>query len=89
MNQYQLKESTEKTNAAQINEINQETEQLATNLQNVLKMHVDNNFDDLLSSLDELENQVSHVQEISQQKTNLTASLAQERTWIKAASLIG
>ena len=87
MNQYQLKESTEKTNAAQINEINQETEQLATNLQNVLKMHVDNNFDDLLSSLDELENQVSHVQEISQQKTNLTASLAQDNQDLKELGL--
>lgn len=87
LNQYRLKESAEKTNAAQINEINQETEQLATNLQNVLKMHVDNNFDDLLSSLDELENQVSHVQEISQQKTNLTASLAQDNQDLKELGL--
>lgn len=87
LNQYRLKESAEKTNAAQINEINQETEQLATNLQNVLKMHVDNNFDDLLFSLDELENQVSHVQEISQQKTNLTASLAQDNQDLKELGL--
>ena len=87
MNQYQLKESAEKTNAAQMGEINQETEQLAVRLQNALKQNIDNDFNDILSGLDELENRLSKVQELSQQRANLSASLNQDKQELKELGL--
>lgn len=87
LNQYQLKESAEKTNAAQMGEINQETEQLAVRLQNALKQNIDNDFNDILSGLDELENRLSKVQELSQQRANLSASLNQDKQELKELGL--
>lgn len=87
LNQYRLKESTEKTNAAELNEINQQVAQLAANVQNILRKPVDDKFDQVLNGLDEIEEQVNKEQELAQKKSNLTNALNQDKQELKELGL--
>lgn len=87
LNQYQLKESAEQANNEQIDTLNQDVAQLASNVQNALKKPIDNDFSQTLNGLDELENQISQKQELSQRRANLTATLKQDQQDLKELGL--
>ena len=87
LNQYKLKESAEKTNAEELNKINQQVAQLAANVQNVLREPIDDDFDQVLNGLDEIEEQINKQQELTQKKSNLTSSLNQDKQELKELGL--
>ena len=87
LNQYKLKESAEKTNSEQLNEINQKVAQLAANVQNIIRKPVDDGFDQILNGLDEIEEQINKQQELVQKKSNLSNALSQDKQDLKELNL--
>lgn len=87
LNQYQLKENAAQVNNEQINTINQDVAQLASNVQNALKQPVENDFSAVLAGLDELDNQVSQKQEMAQRRANLTTTVKQDQQDLKELGL--
>ncbi|AGQ23984.1 Putative uncharacterized protein yhaN [Lactobacillus helveticus CIRM-BIA 101] len=87
LNQYKLKESAEKTNSEQLNEINQKVAQLAANVQNIIRKPVDDGFDQILNGLDEIEEQINQQQELVQKKSNLSNALSQDKQDLEELNL--
>lgn len=86
-NQYHLKESAEKANNEQLNQINQEVSQLATSVQNALKKPIENDFGSVLNGIDELDEKIDQSQEIGQRRLTLSSSLKQDKQDLKELGL--
>lgn len=86
-NQYHLKETAEQANNDQLSELNQDVAQLATNVQNVLKKPIENDFSDILNGIDELEEKMSEAQELTQKRSSLLTSLNQNKQDLKELGL--
>lgn len=87
VNQYHLKESSEKANNEQLSQINQEVAQLATSVQNALKKPIENDFDSVLNGIDELDEKIDQAQEIGQRRITISSAIKQDKQNLKELSL--
>lgn len=77
--QYRLQENSEKANNEQMTDLNSKTVQLASAIENMLKRPVSANFEEMLSAIDNLDDQVDQTRHSDDKKASLETDLVVQK----------